>query len=202
MDPYTVLGLAADATPAEAEAAYRRLMRVHHPDLHQDAPESVRAAAELRTMALNGAIHQIRTQRNRRPATAGVGRSGAAAPAGPGPGPRAAADRPPPGPFGGNAWGQDEPLVACPLCGEWYSTVPGLKAHLAAHGAWGKARRRPRRHRPMLPLVVLFPVNTLVGLFVAGTAQRLGLEGGMAAWIFALTLAPSFMRLLAGASRW
>jgi hypothetical protein len=201
MDPYTVLGLSPDATVAEVEAAYRRLLRIHHPDLHQDAPESVRAAAELRTMALNAAIGQVRSQRRRRPAPAGVGRPGEGPTTGSGPGPGPADDRPPPGPFGWDPWGQDEPLVACPLCGEWYATAPGLKAHVAAHASWGRPRHRPRRRHPVLPLVVLFPANALVGLLVAGTAQRLGSDGTMAVWIFALTLSPTFMRLVAGDRR-
>jgi hypothetical protein len=54
----------------------------------------------------------------------------------------------------------------------------------------------------VLPLVVLLPLNALVGLLVAGTAQRLGTGASVATWIFGLTLAPSLMRLVAGDGRW
>jgi curved DNA-binding protein CbpA len=37
-DPYVVLGVAPDATPAEIVHAYRRLVRQHHPDLR--APDA------------------------------------------------------------------------------------------------------------------------------------------------------------------
>jgi len=31
-DPYTVLGVARDASPEELQDAYRRLAKLHHPD--------------------------------------------------------------------------------------------------------------------------------------------------------------------------
>lgn len=36
-DYYAVLGVTPDATPQEIKRAYRRLARLHHPDLHKEA---------------------------------------------------------------------------------------------------------------------------------------------------------------------
>src|SRR3954447_7335530 len=119
MDAYQVLGLAPSAPLDEAEDAYRRLLRQHHPDLHQhDGPDAL-AAAELRTRALNAAIRQVRAD----------GHS------------RAHAHTAPPGTGPGGGWSEppgvgidDDPvLVACPLCGEWFATAPSLKAHVTSH---------------------------------------------------------------------
>lgn len=44
-DPYAVLGLCPDATDAEITAAYRRLVRAHHPD--GPHPDRDRLAAVL-----------------------------------------------------------------------------------------------------------------------------------------------------------
>jgi uncharacterized C2H2 Zn-finger protein len=44
----------------QAEAAYHRLLRIHHPDLHQEGGAHELAAAEARTRALNAAIAQVR----------------------------------------------------------------------------------------------------------------------------------------------
>lgn len=45
------------ASPAEAKAAYRRLVRKYHPDLHRD-PDKARAAAEV-TRQLRTAYERI-----------------------------------------------------------------------------------------------------------------------------------------------
>lgn len=47
-DPYTVLGVARDATPAQIKAAYRRLAKKHHPDLN---PGDAAAADRFREIA-------------------------------------------------------------------------------------------------------------------------------------------------------
>ena len=60
MDPYELLGIPPNASTEEAEAAYHRLLRVHHPDLHHGGSDEQRAAAEARTRALNAAIGRIR----------------------------------------------------------------------------------------------------------------------------------------------
>ncbi|GHF19563.1 hypothetical protein GCM10017786_61860 [Amycolatopsis deserti] len=39
MDPYAVLGVPREATPAEITAAYRRLVRALHPDAPEPDPE-------------------------------------------------------------------------------------------------------------------------------------------------------------------
>ena len=39
-DPYTVLGVARDATPEAIKQAYRKLARQHHPDLNPGKPEA------------------------------------------------------------------------------------------------------------------------------------------------------------------
>ncbi len=46
-DPHRILGLASDATTAEVKAAYRRLARQWHPDLHQQAPRAAKRFREI-----------------------------------------------------------------------------------------------------------------------------------------------------------
>jgi len=60
VDPYELLGVPPSASIDEAEAAYHRLLRVHHPDLHHGGSDEQKAAAEARTRALNAAIGRIR----------------------------------------------------------------------------------------------------------------------------------------------
>ena len=40
LDPYSVLGVARDATPLQVARAHRRLAKRHHPDLHEGAVEA------------------------------------------------------------------------------------------------------------------------------------------------------------------
>jgi hypothetical protein len=47
LDPYTVLGVARDATPDQIKAAYRELVAKYHPDRHQGNPLEELAAAKL-----------------------------------------------------------------------------------------------------------------------------------------------------------
>jgi curved DNA-binding protein CbpA len=42
-DPYTVLGVSPDTSPAQITAAYRRLLRTLHPDGHQPDPDRLAA---------------------------------------------------------------------------------------------------------------------------------------------------------------
>ena len=60
MDPYLVLGVGPGATAAEIEDSYRRLLRAHHPDLHQGKSPATLAEAGTRTRELNEAMAVIR----------------------------------------------------------------------------------------------------------------------------------------------
>lgn len=64
-DPYAVLGLTEDATDAEVDLAYRRLIAQYHPDRVASAAEDVRHQAELRARAINQAYDRIRALRRR-----------------------------------------------------------------------------------------------------------------------------------------
>lgn len=60
-DPYAVLGLAAAATDAEVRAAYRQLLREHHPDvlMAQGMPAEFIEVANRRMAAINAAYDDI-----------------------------------------------------------------------------------------------------------------------------------------------
>jgi hypothetical protein len=60
-NPYQILGIKAGASRAEAHAAYRRLARRWHPDLHAGNPEAERLAEE-HMKALNQAYRAIRAR--------------------------------------------------------------------------------------------------------------------------------------------
>ena len=55
MNPYHILGVSPDADGAALQAAYRQLVRRHHPDLVQD--EANRGAATARMVKINWAWH-------------------------------------------------------------------------------------------------------------------------------------------------
>ena len=46
LDPYAILGVARDASPAQIQQAYRRLAKRYHPDLHQ-APKTTERMQRL-----------------------------------------------------------------------------------------------------------------------------------------------------------
>ena len=64
-DPYAELGLTADASEAEIDQAYRRLMSQYHPDKVAGAAPELLAQAEKRARAINAAYDRIRTLRRR-----------------------------------------------------------------------------------------------------------------------------------------
>jgi len=65
-DPYRVLGLTDEATDAEVDLAYRRLIAQYHPDRVAGAAEDVRRQAETRAREINQAYDRIRALRNRK----------------------------------------------------------------------------------------------------------------------------------------
>lgn len=58
-DFYAILGVAATASGAEIERAYRRLARAYHPDLLRQVTVEERRAAEERLKAINRAHHSL-----------------------------------------------------------------------------------------------------------------------------------------------
>ncbi|TCZ83991.1 DnaJ family molecular chaperone [Lysobacter sp. N42] len=65
-DPWRILGITEDATEAEVDQAYRRLMSQYHPDKFATAAPELRRRAESRAREINGAYDRIRTLRARR----------------------------------------------------------------------------------------------------------------------------------------
>ena len=55
MNPYHVLGVPPDAEPSALQSAYRKLVRLHHPDLARD--EAARQVAGERMVTINWAWH-------------------------------------------------------------------------------------------------------------------------------------------------
>ncbi|MDH5831792.1 DnaJ domain-containing protein [Luteimonas sp. M1R5S18] len=64
--PYRVLGLTGDASDAEVDQAYRRLMAQYHPDKVAGAAPELRAQAEKKARAINAAYDRIRRRRDGR----------------------------------------------------------------------------------------------------------------------------------------
>lgn len=64
-NPYAELGLTAEASDAEIDQAYRRLMSQYHPDKVAGAAPELRSQAEKRSRAINAAYDRIRTLRRR-----------------------------------------------------------------------------------------------------------------------------------------
>jgi len=64
--PYRVLGVAPDASQAEIDQAYRRLMSQYHPDKLAGAAPDLIEHAERRTREINSAHDRIKAQRRRR----------------------------------------------------------------------------------------------------------------------------------------
>ncbi|MGH8080198.1 MAG: DnaJ domain-containing protein [Lysobacter sp.] len=64
-NPYAVLGLTLEATDAEVEQAYRRLISQYHPDRVANAAADIRQQAEDKARAINRAYDRIKTLRKR-----------------------------------------------------------------------------------------------------------------------------------------
>lgn len=65
-DALKILGLRKGATPDEIKASYRRLVRLHHPDVATDKDEATRRMSEI-----NGAFTYLTTTGSERPANDG-----------------------------------------------------------------------------------------------------------------------------------
>lgn len=64
-NPYAVLGLTLEASDAEVDQAYRRLMSQYHPDRVAQAAPEVRQQAEVKAREINRAYDRIKSLRKR-----------------------------------------------------------------------------------------------------------------------------------------
>lgn len=64
-NPYRVFDLTGDASDAEVEQAYRRLISQYHPDKLAGAAPELRAQAEAKAREINTAYDRIRKLRKR-----------------------------------------------------------------------------------------------------------------------------------------
>jgi hypothetical protein len=128
MDAYDVLQISRDATLDEAEAAYHRLLRIHHPDVHASHGPEALAEAEAHTRELNQAIAVLRRTIRRQ-----------------GPMPPGGWIEPPPGPPSDEATAP----ATCPICEAPVTSLDEFERHLALrHGELGRKRRRTRPPSP------------------------------------------------------
>ncbi|SEK40859.1 DnaJ domain-containing protein [Pseudoxanthomonas sp. GM95] len=65
-NPYRAFDLTSDASDAEVDQAYRRLISQYHPDRMNGAAPELRARAAARAAELNAAYDRIKTQRKAR----------------------------------------------------------------------------------------------------------------------------------------
>ena len=65
-NPYAVLGLTSDASDAEIDQAYRRLISQYHPDKLSGAAVELRRQAETKAGQINGAYDRIKALRKRK----------------------------------------------------------------------------------------------------------------------------------------
>ena len=66
-NPYRVLGLTDEASDAEVDLAWRRLIAQYHPDKLAGVADELRRQAETRARAINAAYDRIQTLRKRKP---------------------------------------------------------------------------------------------------------------------------------------
>ena len=64
-NPYRVFDLTSDASDAEIDQAYRRLISQYHPDKLAGAAPELRAQAEAKAREINAAYDRIRKLRKR-----------------------------------------------------------------------------------------------------------------------------------------
>ena len=197
-DPYQILGLPPSAEPAEAEVAFRRLLKDAHPDRHIGAAEPELADAARRTRELTDAISAVR-----------------------------AGWRPPPGPgawheqhgfltsedadwFGNPIRPTRTGMIECPLCGLPFGVLADYDLHLAeCHGTDGRAfstgRPRSRSHKMLHWLRFLpAPSLTLLGVLVMWWAavvrvappmlERIGIWLGVAGFFILRGMVPHAQR--------
>ncbi len=64
-DPYTILGVSRDISDAELKAAYRKLVREHHPDtlMAQGLPQEFVDVANTKVAAINDAYDRVAEER-------------------------------------------------------------------------------------------------------------------------------------------
>ena len=65
-NPYRVFNLTSDASDAEVDQAYRRLISQYHPDKMAGVAEELREQAEKKASEINAAYDRIKTLRKRR----------------------------------------------------------------------------------------------------------------------------------------
>ncbi len=65
-NPYRVFGLTLDASDAEVDQAYRRLIGQYHPDRVAGAAPELRAQAEAKAREINAAYDRIKALRSKR----------------------------------------------------------------------------------------------------------------------------------------
>jgi curved DNA-binding protein CbpA len=66
-DPYAVLGVTPDASPAQIAHAYRRLIRAHHPDVHPNSDSAALVAAVTAYAILRDPARRAAYDQSRRP---------------------------------------------------------------------------------------------------------------------------------------
>ena len=64
-NPWRVLGLTDEASDAEVDLAYRRLITQYHPDKLSGVADELRRQAEARAREINAAYDRIKTLRKR-----------------------------------------------------------------------------------------------------------------------------------------
>ncbi|MEJ7745303.1 MAG: DnaJ domain-containing protein [Luteimonas sp.] len=65
-NPYAVLGLTEDASDADVDLAYRRLISQYHPDKLVDVADELRKQADVKAREINIAYDRIKTLRKQR----------------------------------------------------------------------------------------------------------------------------------------